>query len=79
VKPFAVAIGDVAVGTTESARSTTIEVAADKTALEVPTALVPMTDTLMKEPMSLSVNTYWLVVAELIFEYVPLTVLAFIH
>jgi hypothetical protein len=46
VKPVAVATGVVAVGTTESLRSTTTDVAADNTADEDPMLFVAVTATL---------------------------------
>jgi hypothetical protein len=69
VNPVAVATGVVAVGTTESVRSTTTDVARDKAALDAPMLLVAMTETLMYLPISESVNTYSEFVAEEILEY----------
>jgi hypothetical protein len=69
VNPVAVATGVVAVGTTESVRSTTTDVATDKAALDAPMLLVAMTETLMYLPISVSVNTYSEFVAEEILEY----------
>jgi hypothetical protein len=69
VNPVAVATGVVAVGTTESVRSTTTDVATDKAALDAPMLLVAMTETLMYLPISESVNTYSEFVAEEILEY----------
>jgi hypothetical protein len=57
VNPVAVASGLVTVGTTESARSTTTEVAADKTAEDEPTPFLAMTETLMNLSISASVNS----------------------
>jgi hypothetical protein len=71
VNPVAVATGFVAVGTTESVRSTTTDVATDKAALDAPMLLVAMTETLMYLPISESVNTYSEFVAEVILEYEP--------
>jgi hypothetical protein len=78
VNPFVVATGLVTVGTTESGRSVTTEVASDNADTD-PTPLVATTDTLMYLPMSESVNTYVLLVADPIFEYVPLEVDARCH
>jgi hypothetical protein len=63
VNPVAVATGVVAVGTTESGRSTTTAVASDNTDAD-PAPLVATTDTLMYLPISVSVNTYVLFTAE---------------
>ena len=79
VKPVAVAIGVVAVGTTESLRSTTTEVAADNAAVDAPILFVAITDTLMNLSMSASVNSYVLSVAEVMFVYEPPTVFARFH
>jgi hypothetical protein len=57
VKPVAVATGVDVVGTTESLRSTTIEVAADNAAVDAPILFVAITDTLMNLSMSASVNS----------------------
>jgi hypothetical protein len=79
VNPFAVATGVVAVGTTESVRSTTTEVATDKAADDAPTLFVAMTDTLMNLSMSASVNSYVLLVAEAMSEYTPPELVARFH
>ena len=79
VKPVDVATGVVAVGTTESVRSSTIDVAADNSADEDPIPLVAMTDTLMYLSMSASVTTYVLLVADEILEYEPLAADARFH
>ena len=71
MNPVAVATGVVAVGTTESARSTTTDVAADKAALDAPMLLVAMTETLMYLSISVSVRTYVLFVADVISVYDP--------
>jgi hypothetical protein len=63
VNPVAVATGVVAVGTTESGRSTTIDVAADDTDVG-PTLLVAMTETLMYLSISASVKSYELLIAD---------------
>jgi hypothetical protein len=68
----------VAVGTTESGRSTTTDVSTDDTDVD-PTPLVAATETLMYLPMSESVNTYVLFVADAILEYVPADVDARCH
>ena len=64
MNPVAVATGLVAVGTTESGRSTTIDVAADNAALDDPTLFVAITDTLMYLSISVSVKSYELLVAD---------------
>ena len=79
VNPVAVATGVVTVGTSESVRSTTTEVAADKAADDGPILLVAMTETLMNLPISASVNSYVLFVADAMSLYVPPTVLARFH
>ena len=71
VNPVAVATGVVAVGTTESARSTTIDVAADNAAMDGPTLFVAITDTLMYLSISASVKSYELLIADGILEYEP--------
>ena len=67
------------VGVTESGRSAMTEVAADNSAIDDPFALVATTETFMYLPMSPSVRTYVLFVAEAMFEYVPLAVVARFH
>ena len=79
MKPVAVATGVVSVGTTESVRSITADVAADKTALDEPMMFVAITDTLMNLSISASVKSYVLSVADAMFVYEPPTVLARFH
>ena len=79
VNPVAVATGVVAVGTTESVRSITTEVAADKTAEDGPILFLAMTETLMNLSISVSVNSYVLSVADVMVLYVPPTELARFH
>ena len=79
VKPVAVETGEVAVGTTESVRSTTTDVAAESAAEDEPIPFVAMTDTLMNMSISESVKSYVLSVAEVMLVYVPPTVLARFH
>ena len=79
VNPVAVATGVVTVGTTESARSTTTEVAADKAADDGPMLFLAMTETLMNLSMSVSVNSYVLSVADEMLVYVPPTEFARFH
>ena len=79
VKPVEVATELVVVGTTESVRSTTTDVAADNTAVDAPAPLDAATETLMCLSMSVSVNSYVRLVAEPIFEYVPPDVVARFH
>ena len=79
VKPVEVATELVVVGTTESVRSTTTDVAADNTAVDAPTPLDAATETLMCLSMSVSVNSYVRLVAEPMFEYVPPDVVARFH
>ena len=57
MNPVAVDTGVVAVGTTESVRSITTDVAADNAADEAPMLFVATTDTLMNLPISESVNS----------------------
>jgi len=79
VNPVVVATGVVAVGTTESGKSLTTVVAADNSAVEDPTPLVAITETLMYLSMSASVNTYVLSVAEVMLVYEPPEVVARFH
>ena len=79
LKPVAVATGEVAVGTTESGKSLTTDVAADNSAAEDPMPFVAITETLMYLFMSSSVNTYVLLVAEPMFVYEPPEVAARFH
>jgi uncharacterized Fe-S center protein len=71
VKPVAVATGVVAVGTTESVRSTMTDVATEVAAVDGPTPFVATTDTLMYLSMSASVRTYELFVADGMSAYEP--------
>ena len=79
MNPVAVATGVVAVGTTESGRSLTTEVAADNSAVEDPIVFVAITDTMMYLPTSASVNTYVLFVADGMSVYEPADVDARFH
>jgi len=79
VNPVAVATGVVVVGTTESVRSRTIDVAADNSADDAPTLFDAIIDTLMYLSISASVNTYVLFVADEILEYKPLVAVARFH
>jgi hypothetical protein len=79
VKPVAVDTGFVAVGTTESVRSITTDVAAESAADDAPMMFVAITDTLMNLSISASVKSYVLSVADAMFVYEPPTVLARFH
>jgi hypothetical protein len=79
VKPVAVATGVVAVGTTESLRSITADVAADNAADEAPMLFVAITDTLMNLSISASVKSYVLSLAEVMLLYVPFAASARFH
>ena len=57
MKPVAVDTGDVVIGTTESVRSTTTDVAADNAADEAPMLFVAITDAMMNLPISASVKS----------------------
>jgi hypothetical protein len=67
VKPVAVDTGFVAVGTTESVRSITTDVAAESAADDAPMLFVAITDTFMNLSISASVKSYVLSVADAIF------------
>jgi hypothetical protein len=79
VNPVVVETEVVTVGTIESGRSVTIDVAADNSAVDDPMLFVAITDTLMYLSISASVNTYVLFVAEPMLEYEPPEVDARFH